>query len=107
MEETEDNKDLLKNYMKYSSAFGRNLTPLEIQRIHEWVQVEYTEEDIIDALEEATKGKYLSIKAVDRILLRKTKQRDLKKEGYTAATDANRIRINEVLDLAKKEKEEN
>ncbi len=108
MEETEDNKDLLKKlYEIFQAAFGRNLTPLEIQRIHEWVQVEYTEEDIIDALEEATKGKYFSIKAVDRILLRKTKQRDLKKEGYTAATDANRIRINEVLDLAKKEKEEN
>lgn len=108
MEETEDKKDLLKKlYEIFQAAFGRNLTPLEIQRIHEWVQVEYTEEDIIDALEEATKGKFFSIKAVDRILLRKTKQRDLKKEGYTAATDANRIRIDEVLDLAKKEKDEN
>lgn len=103
-EENEQNESVLQNLFNiFQATFGRNLTPLEIQRIHEWVQAGYTEQEIVDALDHTVKNAYFSIKAVDKELLKLTKSRDMKTEGYSAASDANRESIQQVLEQAKKE----
>lgn len=88
-------------YERFQNEFGRPLSPLEIQRISEWFQYEYSENEIIDALNEATSKKQFSIKTVDRILLQKTTAKNRKDEGYSTATDANHADVAKVLEKAK------
>lgn len=49
-------------YERFQNEFGRPLSPLEIQRISEWFQYEYSENEIIDALNEATSKNNFQLK---------------------------------------------
>ena len=71
-------------YSVFEKELGRTLSPAEFQKIHEWVSFGYEDDFIISALREAISENKRSIRAVDRILLKRTTRDDMQKEGYSA-----------------------
>jgi DNA replication protein len=62
-------------YRQFEQAFGRPLSPFEIETLHIWVEQDrYPEELIITALREATSVGKLYIRYIDRILFEWQKQ---------------------------------
>lgn len=62
-------------YSKFEQAFGRPLSPFEIETLHIWIEQDrYPEELIVTALREATSVGKLYIRYIDRILFEWQKQ---------------------------------
>jgi len=62
-------------YNRFEQAFGRPLSPIEVENIHMWTQQDgYQEELILTALREAATVGKLHIRYIDRILLEWQKQ---------------------------------
>lgn len=62
-------------YTRFEQAFGRPLSPIEIENIHMWTNQDgYQEELILTALREAATVGKLHIRYIDRILLEWQKQ---------------------------------
>ncbi len=74
-------------YALFEKEWGRTLSPLEFSRIREWISFGYTDQLIVDALNEATAQKKQSIRAIDKILLKRTTRSDVAKEGYSAVSE--------------------
>lgn len=74
-------------YAVFEKEWGRTLSPLEFSRIREWISYGYNDQLIIDALHEALNAKKQSIRAIDKILLKRTVRSDVAKEGYSAVTE--------------------
>jgi DNA replication protein len=74
-------------YALFEKEWGRTLSPLEFGRIREWISYGYTDQMIIDALHEALAAKKQSIRAIDKILLKRTARSDVAKEGYSAVSE--------------------
>lgn len=63
-------------YTRFEQAFGRPLSPIEIENIHMWTNQDgYQEELILTALREAAAVGKLHIRYIDRILLEWQKQK--------------------------------
>ncbi len=74
-------------YSIFEKELARTLSPAEFQKIREWISFGYSDETILDALHEALDNNKRSIRAIDKILLKKTTRDDMKKEGYSAISD--------------------
>ena len=61
----------------FQTELGRQLSPLEISRIREWVALGYTDDVIINALKEALAQGKKSLRSVDKILLSWAKREEL------------------------------
>lgn len=62
-------------YTRFEQAFGRPLSPIEVENIHMWTQQDgYQEDLILTALREAATVGKLHIRYIDRILLEWQKQ---------------------------------
>lgn len=62
-------------YTRFEQAFGRPLSPIEVENIHMWTQQDgYQEELILTALREAATVGKMHIRYIDRILLEWQKQ---------------------------------
>lgn len=87
-------------YAVFEKEWGRTLSPLEFNRIREWIGFGYSDQMIIDALKEALASRKQSIRAVDKILLRRTTQSDIKKEGYSAVSEQWEKDIQKTIEIA-------
>ncbi len=74
-------------YSIFEKELSRSLSPAEFQKIREWISFGYSEDVIIDALHEALRNNRRSIRAIDKILIKRTTSSDIKKEGYSAISD--------------------
>jgi DNA replication protein len=75
-------------YAVFEKELKRTLSPAEFQKIREWISLGYSEEVIIDALQEALSLNKRSIRSIDKILLKRTTRADIKKEGYTTVSES-------------------
>ena len=87
-------------YGVFEKAFGRTLSPAEFQKIREWISLGYEEDVIIDALHEALDANKKSIRSIDKILLKKTARKDIKKEGYSAISEGWNKDIEKTIQIA-------
>ena len=85
----------------FQQELGRQLSPLEISRIREWVSMGFTDETIIDALKEAINQGKKSLRSVDKILLSWAKREELESEGKTALDDDWTKNLEETIRIAK------
>jgi len=101
----EDNKSKLQEvsniYGIFERELGRSLSPVELEKIREWVSMGSSEEMIIDSLHEAqTKSKRVTIRQVDKIILKRITANDVSKEGFSAVNDKYRQEIETAIDIA-------
>lgn len=87
----------------FEKSLGRNLTPLEVDKVKEWIACGYKEDVIICALDEAIAQNKKTIRTVDKILIKKGVRNDMVKEGYSTISETWKKDISETIDIAKKE----
>lgn len=88
-------------YGQFEKLLNRPLTPVEINKIGEWIDQGFTDTQIIDALKEALgKGKK-SLRSVDKILLSWETREDIEKEGVSPLREDWRKNIEETIKIAK------
>ena len=69
-EEKKNVQEELENiYQAFDNLLGRQLSPVEISKIREWVDYGFSDEQIINALKEALSKNKKSLRSVDKILL--------------------------------------
>ena len=95
------NSQLENIYSNFDKLLGRQLSPVEISKIREWVSYGYTDQMIIDALKEAlSKGKK-SLRSVDKILLSWASREELEKDGITTRSEEQNMSLEETIRIAK------
>ena len=95
------NEELNNIFATFEQELGRQLSPLEISRIREWVALGYSDEIIINALKEAISQGKKSLRSVDKILLSWAKREELESEGKTAIEDDWTKNLEETIRIAK------
>ena len=89
-------------YAMLEKELKRTLSPIEISRIQEWFTMNYTEEDIINAIKDLiATNKKITIKAIDKKLLAKAKSEEINKEGVTTLSENWTKNLDETIKLAK------
>lgn len=88
-------------FVTFQKELGRSLSPVEIQRIREWISYGYADKLIIDALKEAIAKNKKSIRSIDKILLKWSTSDDMHKEGYSAQGDQWKQDIDKTIAIAK------
>lgn len=89
-------------YMLIQNAFGRSLSPVELQTINEWFSYGYSVMMIKEALEQTMKRKRYNIRAIDKALLKLSTAVDYALEGKSAQSDTYRKNIKDTLDEVNK-----
>jgi len=87
-------------YATFEKEWARTLSPLEFERIRNWISYGYTDQMIIDALQEALASNKKSIRSIDKILLKRTVRSDREKEGYSAASEEWEKDIEKTIEIA-------
>lgn len=95
MEEKEEKKETT-IFDKFEKEFGRPLSPMEYEIIGAWIEAEFKEELIVEALKEATYNGVSNLRYIDKILY------DWSKKGIKTKKDIEKIKKNP----PKKEKKE-
>ena len=97
----EINEQLENIYGSFQKLLNRQLSPVEISKIREWVSYGYSDEMIINALKEAlSKGKK-SLRSVDKILLTWSTREDIEKEGMSPRSEEWNKNLEETIRIAK------
>lgn len=87
-------------YGEFEKLLNRPLAPVEINKIGEWIDHGFTDEEIINALKEAiSKGKK-TLRSVDKILLSWETREDIEKEGVSPLRDDWRNNLEETIKIA-------
>lgn len=95
------NEQLENIYSEFQKLLGRQLSPVEISKIREWVSYGFSDEQIINALKDAlSKGKK-SLRSVDKILLSYQARDDIEKDGITTVTNDWNKNLEETIKIAK------
>ena len=95
------NEQLNNIYETFEKELNRQLSPLEISRIREWVALGYSDDVIINALKEALMQGKKSLRSVDKILLSWAKREEIESEGKTAIEDEWSKNLEETIRIAK------
>lgn len=101
----EDNKtkmdELTNIFGTFEKELGRSLTSIEIEKIREWVSQDVKEDLIIDALHECqNKSKRVTLKGVDKIIIKRLTMNDIEKEGYSSISESNKNDLQKTIDIA-------
>lgn len=101
LEENKQKHDAVTNiFSTFQREIGRSLTPVELEKIREWIGTGIKEETIIDSLHECkAKSKNVTIRQIDKIIIKRMTSTDVKKEGYSAINDKYRQEIETAIDI--------
>lgn len=102
LEDNQNKKDELTNiFGTFEKELGRSLTPVEIEKIREWVSQDVKESLIIDALHECqNKSKRVTLKGIDKIIIKRLAMNDIEKEGYSSISESNKNDLEKAIDIA-------
>ena len=95
-------KDELANiYKQFEELLNRQLSPVEVSKIREWVSYGYSDEMIINALKDALNKGKKTLRAVDKILLTYQMREDLQNEGFSSIKEDWNKNLEETIKIAK------
>jgi DNA replication protein len=102
LEDNDSRKLSISNiYGTFEKELGRSLSPVELERIREWISQGIQEEVIIDSLHECmAKNKKVTIRSIDKIIIKRLSSKDLKEEGYSAINDKWKKELEDTIDIA-------
>lgn len=88
-------------FQEFENRLNRSLTPLEIDSIRMWFSEGVDKDLILSALNEcAAKTKRITIKAVDKMIIKMMQSNDIRKEGYSAVNEKNKKDIEDTIAVA-------
>lgn len=88
-------------FTAFETAIGSSLTRLDIDKIMEWIQSGIDDKTILSALEEcAMRNKKVTVRLVDKILLKRLIHNDREKEGYSTIDERHKNDIGKAIDIA-------
>lgn len=88
-------------FEEFEAKLNRSLTPLEIDSIRNWFAEGISKDVIISALNEcAVKSKRITIRGVDKMIIRMLSSSDIRKEGYSTIDEKNKKDIDETIAIA-------
>lgn len=101
----EDNKqkhDAVVNiFGTFEKEIGRSLSPVELEKVREWISTGIKESLIIDSLHECqSKYKKVTLRQIDKIIVKRMTSTDVQKEGYSAVNDKYRQELETAIDIA-------
>lgn len=101
LEENKQKHDAVTNiFSTFQREIGRSLTPIELEKIREWIGTGIQEETIIESLHECkSKSKNVTLRQIDKIIIKRMTSTDVKKEGYSAINDKYRQEIETAIDI--------
>ena len=88
---------------KFEESFGRHLTPLENDKIKEWIAYGNSEDAIYASLQEAILENKKTIRNVDKHLVKKGIRSDIIQEGYSTRSEKWQNNISSTIDIVKDE----
>lgn len=105
LEVSKNNKELedeVSNiFLVIQKELGRTLSPLEAEKIREWIAQGIKEEIIINCLHEClTKRKKVTINQLDRQIMKYLSSRDIEKEGYSSVNEKWKKDLEETIKIA-------
>ncbi len=87
-------------FQAFEAKLGRTLSSFEIDAIHSWFKEGVTKDMILETLNEYYKKKgRVSIKEVDKAILKKLEGKDITHEGYSAVNEKNRNSIEKNIEI--------
>lgn len=91
-------------YSKFENSLGRTLAPLEFEKIKEWIDQGVSEELILLSLEECkAKSSRITLRAIDKLIIKKLSEQEIAKEGYSSVTSTWKTPIDKTIDMLGKE----
>ena len=105
-EETSENVDEIKNKVdstvkEIDNLFKRNLSPVEIGKVKDWILYGYDVDQIVEATKEAISKKTKSIKGIDKILSIWQSRNDIETDGISTITPDWNKSLEETIKIAK------
>lgn len=105
-EETSENVDEIKNKVdstvkEIENLFKRNLSPVEIGKVKDWILYGYDVDQIVEATKEAISKKTKSIKGIDKILSIWQSRNDIETDGISTITPDWNKSLEETIKIAK------
>ena len=105
-EETSEGDDEIKNRVdncvkEIESLFKRNLSPVEVGKVKDWILYGYNIDQIIEATKEALSKKTKSIRAIDKILILWQSRNDIETDGISTITPNWNKSLEETIKIAK------
>ena len=88
-------------YGYFEKRLAKALSPIEKDAIATWLDDNYTEQQIKDALEDGIAAGKKTIRALDKILRSQRAREDIEKEGYTAVDERWSKDIERTIEIAK------
>lgn len=92
---------LNKLYETFEKQLGRQLSPLEISLINDWVDHGYKPETIIDALASCLSAGKKTLRSIDKLLLQWQTRDDIEKTGFTTTSDKWDKDIEKTMEIAR------
>ena len=105
-EETSEGDDEIKNRVdncvkEIECLFKRNLSPVEVGKVKDWILYGYNIDQIIEATKEALSKKTKSIRAIDKILILWQSRNDIETDGISTITPDWNKSLEETIKIAK------
>ncbi len=102
IEDNDNRKKSISNiYGTFEKELGRSLSPVELEKIREWISQGIEDNVIIDSLHECmTKTKRVTIRSIDKIIVKRLSSKDLKEEGYSAVNEKWKKELEDTIDIA-------
>ena len=102
---TENNQEVSANVKAATKdiekLFKRNLLPLEINKVKEWIMTGYRVETIVDACKEAVSKNTKTISAMDKVLATWQSRNDIETDGITTLSRNWNKSLEETIKIAK------
>ena len=75
-------------YLVIQKEIGRTLSPIEIEKVREWIAQDVKENVVVDCIRECkAKYKKVTINQINKAIEKYVSSRDIEKEGYSIAND--------------------
>lgn len=97
--EIEESDDFAKTLSLLEEVMKRPLTPLEIEVVQSWFKDEVSFNQINKAIDEASLKGTVTVKKVDKLLLKQLAQNDISSEGFTSVDEKTRRDIKKTMDI--------
>ena len=88
-------------YLVIQKEIGRTLSPIEIEKVREWITQGVQENVVVDCIRECkSKYKKVTINQIDKAISKYVSSRDIEKEGYSIANEKWKKDLEETIDIA-------
>lgn len=94
-------KELSNTFLLMQEELGRSLTPIEIEKVRDWINQGISEEVILTCIHECqNKMKKVTINQVDKAISKYLSSRDIEKEGYSSINEKWKKDFEDTLEIA-------